>query len=66
MRNLLCRWSFMLDKRAARDARAYKASIDVRSYEAFVGMVAQAQKECIERQPASCCEPSNGYMEPNP
>eukprot|EP00975_Prorocentrum_lima_P002724 603525-Prorocentrum_lima.AAC.1 len=56
MRNLLCRWSFMLDKRAARDARAYNA--DVRSF-AFVGMVVQAQQECIERQSASCCDPSD-------
>eukprot|EP00975_Prorocentrum_lima_P070793 12934134-Prorocentrum_lima.AAC.1 len=51
----------MLDKRAARDARAYKASIDVRSYEAFVGMVERAQQECIGRLAAS-----NGSWEPGP
>eukprot|EP00975_Prorocentrum_lima_P069851 12928699-Prorocentrum_lima.AAC.1 len=37
MRHLLCKWSFLMDKRAARDARDYKASIDAQAYEAFMG-----------------------------
>eukprot|EP00975_Prorocentrum_lima_P013132 2788741-Prorocentrum_lima.AAC.1 len=53
MRNLLCRWSFLLDKRAARDARAYQASIDAKAYEAFMDMVTEAPERCIERPSAA-------------
>eukprot|EP00975_Prorocentrum_lima_P039189 8236269-Prorocentrum_lima.AAC.1 len=38
MRNLLCRWSFILDNRAVRDACAYKASIDAKAFEAYMDM----------------------------
>eukprot|EP00975_Prorocentrum_lima_P018449 3885010-Prorocentrum_lima.AAC.1 len=47
MRSLLCRWSFLLDKRAARDARAYKASIDAQAFEAFMDTVIESHKRCV-------------------
>eukprot|EP00975_Prorocentrum_lima_P021445 4521328-Prorocentrum_lima.AAC.1 len=36
MRKLLCRWSFILDKRAARDAQDFRASIDVQAFQAYL------------------------------
>eukprot|EP00975_Prorocentrum_lima_P039539 8308262-Prorocentrum_lima.AAC.1 len=47
MRRLLCRWSFILDKRAARDAQAFKASIDVQAFQAYLDTVCEEQQRLL-------------------
>eukprot|EP00975_Prorocentrum_lima_P000871 183401-Prorocentrum_lima.AAC.1 len=59
MRSLLSRWSSLLDKRAARDARAYKASIDAPACEAFMSTVIESQERFIARR-------SNASSSPRP
>eukprot|EP00975_Prorocentrum_lima_P036007 7576649-Prorocentrum_lima.AAC.1 len=58
MRKLLCRWSFLLDKPAARDAPAFKSSVDVQSYQTYLDSVYEEhQKDIIEmqaREDSSC------------
>eukprot|EP00975_Prorocentrum_lima_P047626 9955728-Prorocentrum_lima.AAC.1 len=49
MRKLVCILSFILDKRAARDARAFKASIDVQAFEAYLDMLCESQERSIAR-----------------
>eukprot|EP00975_Prorocentrum_lima_P018528 3900241-Prorocentrum_lima.AAC.1 len=48
MRELLCRWSILLDKRAARDARVLNASPYVQSYHTFVDSIYEEQQRNIE------------------
>eukprot|EP00975_Prorocentrum_lima_P023480 4936837-Prorocentrum_lima.AAC.1 len=36
MRRLLCIWSIILDKRAARDARVLQSSADVQSFNSYL------------------------------
>eukprot|EP00975_Prorocentrum_lima_P041707 8761607-Prorocentrum_lima.AAC.1 len=47
MRKLLCRWSFILDKRAARDAQAFRASIDVQAFQAYLDTVCEEQQKYL-------------------
>eukprot|EP00975_Prorocentrum_lima_P012862 2726387-Prorocentrum_lima.AAC.1 len=47
MRKLLCRWSFVLDKRAARDAQACKASLDVQALQIYLDTVCEEQQEFL-------------------
>eukprot|EP00975_Prorocentrum_lima_P043009 9029907-Prorocentrum_lima.AAC.1 len=47
MRKLLCRWSFILDKRAARYAQAFRASIDVQACQAYLDTVCEEQQRFL-------------------
>eukprot|EP00975_Prorocentrum_lima_P051902 10867823-Prorocentrum_lima.AAC.1 len=66
MRKLLCKWSIMLDKRAARDARVFNAGSDVQSYYTYLNSIYEEQQRDIDTctQEANSCEmsPQNGGL----